>query len=86
MQFTEQEIKFLLRPHKLETAAVGSRPLAAAIDLRTIGCPPAIFNGVLERRARQLGPKFAEFRSQQAPLESATENDLNAKIQVAKLW
>ena len=52
--FTEQEIKFLLRPH-VETAAVNGRPLAPSVDLRELGCPQRIFETILESRAKKLG-------------------------------
>jgi hypothetical protein len=64
--FTEREIKFLIQPHKIETAdRSGNRTLSAAQDLRELGCPANIFNRVLEGRARKLGAKFVEFRNQQ---------------------
>ena len=81
MQFTQQEVAFLLKPHKLETAdRNGQRTISAALDLRTLGCPQVIFTRVLEDRARKLGSKFVEFRNQQyaelAPSVPATDLDV----------
>jgi hypothetical protein len=87
--FTEREIKFLIQPHKVETAdRGGSRTLSAAQDLRELGCPTSIFNRVLESRARKLGAKFAEFRNQQyrEQPQGAPASDLEAEIAAAKLW
>jgi hypothetical protein len=86
--FSEREIQFLLQPHKLEFAdRDGKRTLSAAKDLRSLGCPMAIFTGVLERRAKALGSKFAEFRNQQhAESVSAPVIDLESEIAAAKLW
>jgi hypothetical protein len=87
--FTEREIKFLIQPHKMETAdRGGSRTLSAAHDLRELGCPTSIFNRVLEGRARKLGAKFAEFRNQQHIEQSqgAHATDLEAQIAAARLW
>jgi hypothetical protein len=87
--FTEREIKFLIQPHKMETAdRGGSRTLFAAHDLRELGCPASIFNRVLEGRARKLGPKFAEFRKQQyrEQPQGTPASDLDAQIAAAKLW
>jgi len=87
--FTEQEIKFLIRPHKVETAdRGGSRVLVAAQDLRALGCPANIFNRVLEGRARKLGTKFAEFRKQQHSdqPQGTAASDLEAQIAAEKLW
>ena len=87
--FTEREIKFLIQPHKMETAdRGGSRTLSAAHDLRELGCPTSIFNRVLESRARKLGAKFAEFRNQQHREQphGTSASDLDAQIAAAKLW
>lgn len=82
MQFTEKEIQFLIRPHKTETAHLGCRALSAAQDLRTLGCPAAIFNRVLEDRARRLGTKFVEFRNEQhvEQTQSVPATDLDVQI------
>ena len=87
--FTEREIKFLIQPHKVETAdRGGSRTLSAAQDLRELGCPTNIFNRVLESRARKLGSKFAEFRNQQhAELSpSAPTTDLRSALAAERLF
>ena len=87
MPFTEEEITFLLRPHKLEFATNGQRSLSPAKDLRALGCPAPIFTGVLERRAKALGSKFVEFRNQQH-VESVPvlATDLESEVAAAKLW
>jgi hypothetical protein len=81
VKFSEAEIRFLLQSHRLENATV-SRSLATAVDLRSLGCPERIFNRVLEDRARRLGAKFTEFRSQ----PKAPETDLDSRVQAAKLF
>jgi hypothetical protein len=63
MRFTEPGIKFLIQPHLAETTDRCGRPLAAAIDLRELGCLAHIFERVLESRARRLGSKFTELRA-----------------------
>jgi hypothetical protein len=87
--FTEREIKFLIQPHKMETAdRGGSRALSAAHDLRELGCPTSIFNRVLESRARKLGPKFAEFRNQQhrEQPQGTPASDLGSALAAERLF
>ena len=85
--FTEVEIAFLLKPHKLETAdRNGRRIISAAQDLRTLGCPHAIFTRVLEDRARKLGQKFVEFRNAQRFDQTTAVPDLETKIAASRLF
>jgi hypothetical protein len=85
--YSEAEIKFLIQPHRVETADRGSRPLEAAADLREIGCPVRIFNRILESREKKLGSRFVEFRNSQRQLPTATPApDLDAQIQASKLF
>lgn len=88
MEFTEQEIGFILRPHLLETAdKTNRRSLDAAPDLRQIGCPVGIFTRVLERRAAKLGPAFREFRASHHVADSTTpEDSLASLIQATRLF
>ncbi len=72
MKFTEAEVRFLIGEHRLETATCG-RGLRAAVDMRELGCPAAIFEKILEDRARRLGTKFTEFRAAQTKLSAEQE-------------
>ena len=81
--FSEQEIKFLIQPHRIETAdRNGKHAISAAVDLRTLGCPTPIFNRVLESRAKKLGNKFQEFRNQQR-LDQTTVPATDLDVQIA---
>jgi hypothetical protein len=86
--FSDAEIAFLIRPHRVETADRHTRSLDGVVDLRKLGCPSGIFNLVLESRARRLGPKFAEFRRQQRPPRggATTQDDLTQRVQASKLF
>jgi hypothetical protein len=63
VKFSEQEVRFLMNPHTVEHA-MGTRSLRATLDLRELGCPPNVFESLLERRAKALGTKWIEFRAQ----------------------
>ena len=72
MQFTDAEIRFLCTEHQtfFEYANSNRTTTRANLrgmgDLRELGCPEHIFFSILERRAKQLGGKFTEFRARQA--------------------
>ncbi|MFZ0820036.1 MAG: hypothetical protein WAM91_08190 [Candidatus Acidiferrales bacterium] len=86
MQFSPEEIRFLLAGH-VERAATTARPiLREAVDLREIGCPDVIFNSVLEQRARKLGRKFVEFRAAHSATAIPGELALEDRISAAKLF
>ena len=81
MKFTEEEIRFLIKPRVVETADLnGNRQLGAAVDLRQLGCPAAIFQKVLESRARRCAKAFAEFRSSSAAVVEIPATDFDARI------
>jgi len=63
MTFTENEVRFILGIHEIETATCIRTVLGPANDLRSLGCPTRIFERILEQRAKKLGNKFAEFRA-----------------------
>ena len=66
MEFTEQEVQFLMREHVVETAAFGApRHLKEQPDLRQLGCPWPIFRKILEQRAGKLDGQFTQFRARQ---------------------
>jgi hypothetical protein len=85
MQFNEKEIRFLMTSQQVENSIGGNRRPAEAVDLREIGCPPQIFNRILEQRARKLGNKFAEFRAQNQ-YHSPSQPDLTDRLTAAKLF
>jgi hypothetical protein len=78
VQFTPVEIEFLLQPHRTETADRRRSELKPMLDIRALGCPDAIFNRILESRARQLGPRFAEFRDSQNRARAAHASQIAA--------
>ena len=86
--YTEQEIAFLMQPQRTANAERSSHPLAASVDIRTLGCPTHIFNRLLEDRARKLGPKFTEFRNRQCAtrIEAATPADLDTRVAASSLF
>ena len=86
MKYSEAEIAFLIRPHKVETADMRERALRQAVDLRQLGCPAAIFEKVLESRARKLGSKFIEFRNQQTILAGTSASDLDSLVAGNRLF
>ncbi len=72
MHFSETEIQFLLGKHHVIVEPRGngvfqSLRTVAAInpDPRDIGMPVHMFQRILERRAKELGGCFAEFRNRQ---------------------
>ena len=85
MQFSENEIRFLLNRHSVETAA-GPRTLSHSTDLRALGCPAATFNRILESRAKQLGRKFAEFRNTGRATVPQSTPTLESQIASSKLF
>jgi len=87
VKFSESEIRFLIQSHPIETAT-GRREvlLTPAVDLRTIGCPAHIFEAVLECRARKLGNKFVEFRSQQVSLAKIASSPTLAELEAERLF
>jgi hypothetical protein len=87
MSFTENEVRFLMKPHQGEHAT-GNRPLLAVTDLRALGCPARIFERILESRARKLGRKFQEFRTSNeiAPAPNGEVVPLELEAANAKLW
>jgi hypothetical protein len=80
MKFSEDEIRFLLKPHTVETAA-RVRDMSPAVDLRALGCPARLFEEILEDRAKKLGAKFTEFHNQ-----GTRQDDLHDRIQSSKLF
>lgn len=89
MQFTEAEVQFLIRPHRVETADRNpGRVLAETVDMRALGCPAHIFERVLESRAQRLGAKFVEFRNAQrvAAIAPTPDLDLDARVAASKLF
>jgi hypothetical protein len=82
--YSEAEIAFLTQSHRVETADRRSRTMPFVTDLRQIGCPPHIFNRILEDRARRLGRAFAEWRTRRG--ESSPQDDLDARVAASKLW
>ena len=87
MKFSESEIRFLLRPRVAETADMnGNRNLTPIRDLRELGCPAAVFQKVLESRARRLGKQFAEFRASSAAAVEIPATDLDSRIAGSKLF
>lgn len=91
MQYSEPEIKFLMGQHKVERAMLNGeqRGLGAILDLREIGCPPHVFEKILEDRAQKLGRKFVEFRmSQQRDREAVPipASDLDTRVEASKLF
>jgi hypothetical protein len=90
--FTEEEVRFLSCAYQKEYAT-GQRELRGMIDMRKYGCPDAIFNRILEHRARKLGSRFTEFRTQQNRLReeqsqrlTQPEQSLADRVAAAKLW
>lgn len=77
MTFTENEVRFLARAHGR---------LVPIADIRQLGCPEAIFNRILEDRARKLGNVFTEFRAGIKSTATATEANLAAEIAANKLF
>jgi hypothetical protein len=87
--FTETEVQFLMTQHNtVENSSIGcNRNLTEIRDLRKMGCPADMFNRVLESRARKLGNKFVEFRTQnQYGNQSRSDLDLTDKITAAKFF
>ncbi len=89
---TQEELRFVLQSHQKEYAT-GQRELRSAVDMRSYGCPDAIFNKILEFRIRRLGPRFTEFRNSQNKLRdeqsqrlAAPEQSLADRVQSAKLF
>ena len=85
MKFTEAEVKFLLKSHRIENAAGQARELRASTNLSELGCPRSVFDRVLEDRARRLGGKFAEFRAM-SMARPAPADDLDARVQGSSLF
>jgi hypothetical protein len=79
MTFTNSEYRFLAQEH-------GRRGWAS------IGhdCPPKILQGILERRAKMLGPEFTAFQEEQRRLASPNAplaaDDLDARVAGSKLF
>lgn len=95
--FSEKEIAFLTQHHTetVETATLGHtvirqrRIMDEARDLRQLGCPQSVFFKVLERRAKQLGRAWVEFRNAQrsaAPVPPGEPPDLSSAASAAKLF
>jgi hypothetical protein len=83
--YTDREIRFLLAPTQVENSIGGNRTLTEAIDLRRIGCPSSLFAKVCERRAKTLGAKFSEFRSNNQVTVPAVKS-LELEVQASKLF
>jgi hypothetical protein len=84
MEFTEAEKRYLHREH----AEVRMPHLLTLDEFRALGCPDHIaataINSQLEKRARQLGPKFQAARK---GLPAVTETDVLAdKIAASRLF
>jgi hypothetical protein len=101
VQYSEAEIRFLMRPHRIETSTGRSWEMHEVVDLRTINCPESIFERVLQDRARRLnaqGGKFTEFRNAHRPTApvpapparqttvTPTPSSLDADLAAAKLF
>jgi hypothetical protein len=83
--YTDREIRFLLAPTQVENSIGGNRTLTEAIDLRQIGCPTSLFAKVCERRAKKLGAKFAEFRSNNQ-ITVPSSKSVELELAAAKLF
>ena len=70
MTFTQEEVRFLLEPRRIEYANKMVYELRQAVDTRDLGCPEHIFFRVLEDRAKRMGTKFWEFRKAHQPQET----------------
>jgi len=86
MQFNNLEVRFL---------AQGHGEMLPITDSILDSCPPTVMAGILERRAKILGPKFKRFQAEQrspnatyVPPQptSPSEQSLADRVQAAKLF
>ncbi len=88
MQFTTEEREFLMKGHGPVEGRGGrvehADGLRSIEDVDFRGCPPRIFQRILEHRARVLGSTFEEFQRRQAA--KAIPVDLDARIAGSRLF
>ena len=83
--YSESEIRWLSGGHQIETAA-GPRELKSLVDVRQLGCPPSVFERVLQDRERKMQKAFTEFRQSNKSVTSMEAPSLEMQIAESKLF